>query len=197
MKDTLIVWRRTGKEHGENTGFRLNPPDVIENSLRVKVEDSRSVDPQTWSWWQVDDELLIEKNRPGVDWPRATEVLYYHLPAQHCLIVEKAFNRRMGADWSWYVHIGDHEWRADLEAWVFTDLFADILVHQDGKQHTVVDLDDLAEAVELEIVTLQKAAETLHHTQSLVDSIVAGEFPPNKIRPWRQHLQDQGLIEES
>ena len=28
MRKTLIVWRRTGKEHGEDA-FRVNPPAVI------------------------------------------------------------------------------------------------------------------------------------------------------------------------
>ena len=116
MRETLIVWRRTGKEHRENAGFQRNSPDVVEASLRAKVEDFRSVATDTWSWWQIDDQLLIEKNRPGVDWPRADEVLYYHLPDQHLLIVENAHHPQMGPEWSWYVHIGDHQWRPDLGA---------------------------------------------------------------------------------
>ena len=194
MQETLIVWRRTGKEHGESTGFQLNPPAVVEASLRRKVADFRAVAADTWSWWQIDDGLLIEKNRPGVDWPRADEVLCYHLPALHCLIVERAFNQRMGPEWSWYVHIGDHEWRQDLDAWVFTDLFADLLVHDDRRQHTVVDLDDLAQAVEMTIISATQAADVLRHTQALVDCVTAGEFPPTPIRPWRQRLEDRGLI---
>ena len=161
MRETLIVWRRTGKEHRENAGFQRNSPDVVEASLRAKVEDFRSVAADTWSWWQIDDQLLIEKNRPGVDWPRADEVLCYHLPDQHLLIVENAHHPQMGPEWSWYVHIGDHQWRPDLGVWVFTDLFVDILVHQDRRQHTIVDLDDLAEAVDLGIITPAQASHTL------------------------------------
>lgn len=194
MQETLIVWRRTGKEHGENTGFQLNPPDVVEASLQRKVEDFRTVPRETWSWWQIDEELLIEKNRPGEAWPRADEVLYYHLPALHCLIVERAFNKRMGPEWSWYVHVGEHQWRQDLDAWVFTDLFADLLVHDDRRQHTVVDLDDLAQAMDLGIITATRAADVLRHTQTLVDRVTAGEFPPAIIRPWRQRLENRDLI---
>ena len=194
LQDTLIVWRRTGKEHGESSGFQLNPPDVVEASLQTKVAIARNVPADTWSWWQASDELLIEKNRPEVDWPRAEEVLYYHLPQQHCLIVENAYNRRLGREWSWYVHIGDHTWRADLKAWVFTDLFADVLIHEDCRQHTVVDLDDLAQAVQLQIISTEQATATLRHTQALIDSVTAGEFPPEQIRPWRGHLQEHGLI---
>lgn len=47
MRETLIVWRRTGKEHRENAGFQRNSPDVVEASLRAKVEDFRSVATDT------------------------------------------------------------------------------------------------------------------------------------------------------
>lgn len=194
MQETRIIWRRTGKEHGEDDGFRLNPPEVVEASLQRKAETLDRVTPETWSWWQVDETLLIEKNRPGEDWPRSDSVLHYHLPDLHLLIVENAYIRRLGADWTWYVHVGDHEWRSDLGVWVFTDLFVDILVHSDLRQHTVVDLDDLARALELGIVSQEKGQEILRHTQALVDRIMTGRFPPDVIKPWRGRLGARGLI---
>ncbi len=36
-EETLVVWRRLGKEHGEETGFRVNPPEVVEAHLREKT----------------------------------------------------------------------------------------------------------------------------------------------------------------
>ena len=39
MQDTLIVWRRTGKEHGEDTGFRVNPPEQIASLAYTLVTD--------------------------------------------------------------------------------------------------------------------------------------------------------------
>ena len=44
MENALIVWRRTGKEHGEDSGFRANPPEVIAAELRSKAETFRCRD---------------------------------------------------------------------------------------------------------------------------------------------------------
>lgn len=191
MQNTLIVWRRTGKEHGEDTGFQLNSPELVDASLREKVDLLRSPSPdQDWSWWQLGDGLLVEKNLPGGD----PQVLYYHIPQWRCMIVENATIPRMGPDWPWYIHIGDHEWRADLECWVFTDHFIDIFVHHDGRTHVMVDLDDLASAIDIGIVSADRASGILRDAQNVSDSIRDGDFPPSEILPIRDILRQWGLV---
>ena len=190
VHDTLIVWRRTGKEHGEDTGFRANPPEIVDASLRRKADDFRRAPPSEWSWWRFSDNLLVEKNLPGGD----QQVLYYHLPERHCMIVENATIPRLGPDWTWYVHMGDLEWRSDLECWVFTDLFIDVLVHRDCRTHTLVDLDDLAQAIDIGLLTPDRASGTLRHAQTLIDTIRSGDFPPPQILSCRETLHRRGLV---
>ena len=190
MQDTLIVWRRTGKEHGEDTGFRVNPPEVIDANLRRKADDFRRSPASEWSWWRFSEDLLVERNRPGDD----PHVLYYHLPQRHCMVVENATIPRLGPDWTWYVHIGDLDCRDDLDCWVFTDLFIDILVHRDCRTHTRVDLDDLAQAIDSGLATQALAGRILRHTQTLIDTIQAGDFPPAEILPCRELLRRRGLV---
>ena len=187
MENTLIVWRRTGKEHGEDAGFRASPPEVIDASLRRKVDESRLSPASEWSWWRFSDSLLVEKNRPDGD----PNVLFYHLPERHCMIVENATMPRLGPDWTWYVHIGDLEWRSDLKCWVFTDLFIDVLVHRDCRTHTLV---DLAEAIDIGLITADQAGSTMRYAQTVIDTIRSGDFPPQEILPCREALRCQGLV---
>ncbi len=52
-----------------------------------------------------------------------------------------------------------------LDAWVFTDHFADVIVRADGVTHFVMDLDDLANGRELGLITEPDMAATLCQTQ--------------------------------
>ena len=64
MKKALIVWRRTGKEHGEGS-FRVNPPMVVDEHIRGKVERLRATPEEDWRWWQLSDEVLVEIPEPS------------------------------------------------------------------------------------------------------------------------------------
>jgi hypothetical protein len=189
VKDTLIVWRRTGKEHGEEA-FRLNTADVVDRSLRHKVEAMRPTAESQWRWWQLSEDLLAEKGGPNSD----PGLCFYYLPERHWVVAENAISGSMGPDWPWYVHVADVDWRADLGSWVFTDLFVDVLVHADRRTHTVVDLDDLALAIDLGLVAPDQAARILEHTQRLIDAIRAGDFPPPEGSRGREQLQSRGLL---
>jgi hypothetical protein len=190
FKKTLIVWRRTGKEHREDTGFTVNTPEVVKESLITKRDKFQQTSEADWSWWQFNDDLLVEKNRPGND----PNVLYYHLLKYHWIIVENATIAHLGSEWTWYVHIGDTVWDKNLDCWVFTDLFIDVLVHRDCRTHTLVDMDDLAQAINIGLALPNRVAHILHHTQTLVETIHSGNFPPPEILPCRDELRKQGLV---
>ena len=63
MHRTLVVWRRLGKEHGEEAGFRVNPPEIVDKHIQDKVIRFRSADPADWRWWQVDHDVIVERPR--------------------------------------------------------------------------------------------------------------------------------------
>lgn len=189
MEKTLIVWHRFGKEHGEDN-FQVNSPEVIAQSLKNKVDKFSQTAPSDWCWWKISDDLLVEKNRPGKD----PNVLFYHLIKHHVLIIENATHPDLDADWTWYVHIGDTYWHPDLNAYVFQDLFIDVLVHKNNHAHTVVDLDDFAYAIEIGLITPNQSAHILRQTQNLINTIQAKQFPPPELATCREQLAQAGLL---
>lgn len=178
MKKTLVVWRRFGKEHSEDDGFRKNPEDVVSSSLQSKIEKFRKTESDDWRWWQVNEHLIVEKPI-GTKYCGPDAVVYY-LPRKNWVILENA--RFSGAEeWTWYVHIGKVEFSEKLKTWIFTDLFVDVLVQADNRTHTVTDLDDLGKAVGIGLISDAETKEILEDTQNLVDLICSGNFPPDEL----------------
>ena len=62
---TLVVWRRLGKEHGERSGFRKNSSDIVDRHLRAKLGAFRKVPDEEWRWWQLNDDVIVEKPCPS------------------------------------------------------------------------------------------------------------------------------------
>ena len=179
MKKTRIIWRRTGKAHGEDA-FKVNPPDIIAASLGAKL--ARFAAPKTWRWWQFNDEVLVEVPTPNQHYKPTTRI--YYLPRRHCVaIADLRFggNRRERFDYEpelyWYLHIADIAFAPTYDAWVFTDLFTDVLASRDGLIYRVKDLDDLAEVLQLGLIDPTKAATILRHTQDLLETLRTNHFP--------------------
>ena len=111
MDKTLIIWRRLGKEHGETPKFVVNTPDVVDSHLQDKLDRFRATPDNDWRWWQVSDDLLVE--RPFPDTGFGPDTCIYYLPRERWVVVENSvFPGRL--DWPWYIHIGDTVWNADL-----------------------------------------------------------------------------------
>lgn len=186
MRKALIVWRRTGKEHGEDS-FRVNPPTVIDEHIRSKVERLRATPDEDWRWWQLSDEVLVEIPEPGEHYKPSTRI--YYLPKRHCVaIADLRFCgfRRERRSWEpelyWYVHIGTIEFAPAYDAWVFSDLFADVLASRDGLIYRIKDLDDVAEVMRLGLIDMEKTAFILERTQVLVETMRKNEFPFPELR---------------
>ena len=190
MKKTCIIWRRFGKEHGESTGFKINPPEVVEAHLQQKIETFRQTPQTDWRWWQFSETLLVEKGE-GREIP---PTVYYYLPREHWLIVENIQLPDLDPKWFWYIHIGDMAWCPNKTCWIFTDLFADVLVQKNNRIHTVLDLDDLGHALTMGLITSRQAAHILTHTQHLIDCLQSGTFPPAEIDTCRKALAKSGCI---
>ncbi len=187
---TMVVWRRLGKEHGEHQGFQLNPPQVVERHLLTKLEQFRACPPSDWRWWQVADDFVMEKPPTDVG-IKPTSVTYY-LPEQGWTIMEDVAFPGLAPDWFWYVHISQLDFSEKYRAWIMTDLFADMLIARDGHRHTVMDLDELADAEQMHLITVAQLRMALQSCQKLINLINQREFPPTEIRQSMGYLQSLG-----
>jgi hypothetical protein len=186
MKAVRLIWRRLGKEHGEALGFRLNPPEVVEKHLQDKLRSSNHS-----AAWQLGDDLLVEQ--PRISRCYGLDSRIYHIPSRHWTIIEKMqMPPSLGDEWSWYVHIADIQADRARDCWVMTDHFCDIVISPNNRTHSVLDLDDLAEAVELGLIDSATMLGILRHTQELVNLVRSGHFPPPQVLDARRQLDLRG-----
>ncbi len=189
MKKTLVVWRRLGKEHGENQGYRLNPPEVVEEHIRSKVEAFRQTPDDDWHWFRLSDDLIVESGVGG------ESSIAYHLPLKGWLLMDQPkWSTLDPSVWRWMAHIGDMSYSDEYGCWIFTDLFADIIIRRDHVTHEVLDLDDLAQAMEMGLVSQEQTIRILRSTQELVNLIRDGGFPPKEVVDCRRHLEQLGWL---
>lgn len=74
-----------------------------------------------------------------------------------------------------YCDIIDTNYDPDTDTYVFTDLLADVIIDEAGFVK-VVDLDELAEACSLGIISNDMLVRSLHQLNSLLTIIYNGEF---------------------
>lgn len=75
----------------------------------------------------------------------------------------------------WYCDIITYSYDPSADAYIFTDLLADVLVYPDGHVK-VVDLDELADAVEQHLLPKELLLTALRQTNWLLSKIYAGSF---------------------
>ncbi|MBQ3784282.1 MAG: DUF402 domain-containing protein [Lachnospiraceae bacterium] len=75
----------------------------------------------------------------------------------------------------WYCDIIETEVQSHKNAYVFLDLLADVLVYPDGQIH-VVDLDEVADALETKLITKERGCKALKLTNNLLNIIYSGKF---------------------
>lgn len=75
----------------------------------------------------------------------------------------------------WYCDIMDYAYNPDENCLITTDLLADVLVYPDGKIK-VVDLDEMAEAIEKELLSKELSATILRRLNTLLNAIYCGSF---------------------
>jgi len=193
MKPVPIIWWRYGKEHdpGGQT-FQLNPPEVVAAHLGTKLARQRAEPPDAPRCWWVDDELLIERARVP-DPIFGPDTRMYYLPRRGLAVVENLhFPQPEDARWSWYIHVARIFLDDARECWIKQDLFADIVADRAARECLVVDLDDLATALELGLVTTAETSQILRQTQAAVHAINRGEFPFPEIERGREACRKLG-----
>lgn len=75
----------------------------------------------------------------------------------------------------WYCDIIESEYTEATNTLIVTDLLADVIVYPDGFVK-VVDLDELATAIESNKITSSQLNQTLLHLNELLSVIYSGEF---------------------
>ncbi len=198
MERTMVIWRKLGKEHDERGYLRINRPAVISAYLQDQVDRFRQLPEAEWRWWQLSEEVIVEKPFAGEegkpagveDWRPARAI--YHLPRRKWVVVEDAAVRGFEWAYGWYVHIGDITYNPDYSSWIFTDYFCDVIIREDGQTHSVMDLDDLGSAIALGLITSKQAAGILTDTQKLIDLVRLGGFPPREICEFQKQIDDFG-----
>lgn len=172
---TLLIWHRFGKEHGEES-FRVNPPVVVAEHLRARAALFRGrTAADDWRWFQVDNTLIVERPTPD-DVIFGPDTRIFYLLDQGLGILEDIRYPRSDR-WRWYIHLADYSFHQDLDCWVMQDLFTDVFVAPDERTTQVLDLDDLALALDLGLLTPAKTSEILRRTDALVRQIARGAFP--------------------
>ena len=186
MEKTLVVWRRLGKEHGENCGYKVNTQDIIDKHIKDKISTFSNTPMESWRWWRVDEKLIIETET--ID--KNNFKKYYYFLHKNWLIVEN-FNE---CGWEWYIHIGKLVYSKEHNSWIFTDWFSDVVVKSDKLTHSVLDLDELGNALELGLIDSEQLVEILKSTQELIDLIRAGDFPPKEIKKYLKTDKGTGTL---
>lgn len=75
----------------------------------------------------------------------------------------------------WYCDIITYEYDEATDTYVTIDLLADVLVYPDGTVK-VVDLDELADALEQNLITQDMLLTSLHQLNNLLQMIYGGKF---------------------
>lgn len=120
-----------------------------------------------------DEEKLITRwhpIRPRDNIGRGESCVYF----QQGWKISKFF-RKDGTFKFWYCDIIRYDYDEKEDAYVFTDLLLDVIVHTDGCVE-VLDEDELADALEKGIITQEIACEAKQKLQKLLSIIDEGKF---------------------
>lgn len=75
----------------------------------------------------------------------------------------------------WYCDIVDYSYDEKEETMTVTDLLADVILYPDGRME-VVDLDELAEAMEKDLITKEQMSHCLRSLNNLLSLIYRDKF---------------------
>jgi hypothetical protein len=159
-----------------------------------KVAAARNWPAADWRWWQVDDELLIERTDPDrvIGFGFGPDTRIYYLVRRGLAVIENMHFAEPNVRWTWYIHVADIFWDAARDCWIKQDLFADILVDSAGRETLVIDLDDVATALDLGLLTPPHASSVLRTTNAAVRAIESGDFPFPEVAHGRAACKELG-----
>lgn len=77
----------------------------------------------------------------------------------------------------WYCDIIEVQYNQTDDAYTLVDLLVDVKIMADGTLQ-VLDTGELAEALEMKLISLEQACQGLKTMDQLLDLVYSGEFPP-------------------
>lgn len=89
--------------------------------------------------------------------------------------VSKIYNRNNHIVY-WYCDIIQTQKITEKNTVIFEDLLIDVLLYEDGTIH-ICDLDELADALELNLITQKESLYAIRTLDSLLKTIYQGRFP--------------------
>ena len=127
------------------------------------------------------DDIIVEQTEDHIltKWktlnPKTT---FSHGSSCYCLregFKISKFYRHDGSLLYWYCDIVEYNYRPEDNSLVVTDLLADIILYPDGRMH-VVDLDELAEALDEGLITQSQMSACLRQLNHLITIIYRDKF---------------------
>ena len=196
MQRTNLIWWRYGKEHERHDPappyIRANTPEVAQAALDHRLARHNADPEQDWRIWQVAPQVIVERPAlPYESWA-GPDTFFYYLLDQGIAAMENFHSRRYGA--IWYLHICEYFFDEDRACWIMKDLFTDLLVRPDNSLLSVLDLDDLANAQELGLVSAGQVNSILRLTQQSIYRVNQGEFPFPGIVEAQQACRELGWL---
>ena len=169
--DILIFWHHVGREHGGlqyTKDIRKNDQDTIDRCLQIKEERWRK-DANPHRFIKYDHNILVEL--PPLDKNDAFIIVYF---IKEGLQFEYRPYRDNGKP-MWIVDIVEIR---EIKPGVFcvSDLFIDLDVKHDGS-YNVLDLDEFALAIELEVIERSQIIRALNSLNMVVAQLNEGLFP--------------------
>jgi hypothetical protein len=187
---TLIVWWTYGLEHGAQD-FRINPPEIVDAHIKRKVDRFRKVPDKDWRWWQVSKDLIIER-------PPAKGALFgedsriYYLLNRGISVIDNVYMSPPDDNWKWLIHICDFSYQHEDRYWLMKDLFCDIVVENDNQTYHLFDLPDMAQALDVGLITSAQSGGILQRIDWMVNSIWHNKFPIREIELGQAAAQRMG-----
>ena len=127
------------------------------------------------------DDIIVEQNEDYIltKWKTLNPKTVFPT-AVPAIISRKAsrsakFYRHDGSLLYWYCDIVEYTSRPEDNSLIVTDLLADIILYPDGRMH-VVDLDELAEALEKGLITQAQMSACLRQLNNLITIIYRDKF---------------------
>ena len=121
----------------------------------------------------IDDEIIITKwnvLNPRTDFTHGYSC--YFLSKN---IKVSKFLKEDGSLHYWYCDIIEYSYDTKTNSYTFTDLLADVIIYPDGKLR-VVDLDEIAVALERKLLSERELEVALRTLDSLLNMIYEGDF---------------------
>ncbi len=154
--------------------------------LRKRFIPNETVDISGDELLYRDDEVLITKwkaIKPRADLSGGLS----------CTFLEKGikvsrFYDNSGSFIYWYCDILDTDYDKGTDRYVLVDLLVDVKIKPDG-QVEILDIGELADALEQEIITKEQSIRSLRKLNILLESIYSGNFPPEK---FKKFLEEYG-----